>query len=207
MAFGIDVAPSKQETENYNNLFSSSGFATGQGESDITSSDSFLQAILSGNNAQIMQLLAPQVNAAKTSGQQQQMSNSQFGNRSGGVASSNNAVNDSTRASIAGTVGNLTGTAASSLGSQGEGLLGMGMSGHQAGFGEAQTMQSQRASQWNDLFNSIASTAGAVAGMPGMGGGGGGGGTPQPWASPGYLSQTGNSFGLASDDQLGDVAF
>lgn len=206
MAFGLDMGPSGQETANYNALFGSSGFATGEGEGDITSSDSFLKAILSGNNAQIMQLLAPQVNSAKTSAQNQKMSNSQFGNRSGGVTSSNNAINDSTRSAITGMVGGLTGTAASSLGSQGAGLLGMGMSGHQAGFGEAQTMQGQRASQWNDLFNSIASTAGAVAGMPGLGGGGGGGGAPVPWA-PNASTQAGNAFGLASDDQLGDVAF
>lgn len=164
MAFGLDVGPSKQETENYNNLFSSSGFATGQGESDITSSDSFLQAVLSGNNAQIMQLLAPQVNAAKTSGQQQQMSNSQFGNRSGGVVSSNNAINDSTRGDISGLIGNTTATAAGTLGSQGAGLLGEGMSGNSTGFGEADTMQKQRSDQWNDLFNSIASVGSSVAG-------------------------------------------
>ncbi len=152
-----------------------------------------------------MQLLAPQVNAAKTAGQNQKMSNAQFGNRSGGVVSSNNSINNATRGDISGLVGNLTGTAASALGSQGAGLLGMGMSGHQAGFGEAQTMQSQRASQWNDLFNSIASTAGAVAGMPGIGGGGGGA-APVPWA-PNASVQAGNAFGLASDDELGNVGF
>jgi hypothetical protein len=172
LAFGIDQGPSRQETNNYNALFGSSGFATGAGESDVTSSDAFLQAILSGNNAQIMQLLAPQVNAAKTSAQNQKMSNAQFGNRSGGVVSSNNAINDSTRSDVSGLVGNLTGTAASSLGSQGAGLLGMGMSGNQAGFGEADTMQKQRASQWNDLFNSIASVGSAgIGAIPGNQGG------------------------------------
>lgn len=207
MAFGIDVGPSGQESANYNALFGSSGFATGAGESDITSSDAFLKAILSGNNAQIMQLLAPQVNAAKTSGQNQKMSNSQFGNRSGGVVSSNNSIDNSTRSDVSGLVGNATNTAASTLGSHGDALLGMGMSGHQAAFGEADTMQKQRASQWNDLFNSIASTAGAVAGMPGLGGsGGGGGGGGAPWY-PNASVDAGNAFGLASDDELGNVAF
>jgi hypothetical protein len=162
--FGIDVGPSQQESQNYNALFGSSGFATGQGESDITSSDKFLQAILSGNNAQIMQLLAPQINGIKTSAQNLKLKNSQFGNRSGGVVASNNALDDSTRSGISGMVGNLTGTAASSLGSQGAGLLGLGMSGYGTGFGEADTMQKQRASQWNDLFNSIASVGSAGVG-------------------------------------------
>ena len=107
--FGIDVGPSSQENQNYNALFGSSAFATGQGESDVTSSDAFLQAILSGNNAQIMQLLAPQINATKTSGQNLKLKNSQFGNRSGGVVASNNALDDSTRSDISGMVGNLTG--------------------------------------------------------------------------------------------------
>ncbi len=169
--FGIDVGPSSQENQNYNALFGSSAFATGQGESYVTSSDAFLQAILSGNNAQIMQLLAPQINGIKTSAQNLKLKNSQFSNRSGGVVASNNALDDSTRSDISGMVGNLTGTAASSLGSQGAGLLGLGMSGYGTGFGEADTMQKQRASQWNDLFNSIASVAsagiGAVPGSPG----------------------------------------
>lgn len=171
MAFGIDQGPSRQESANYNALFGSSAFATGQGEGDISSSDQFLRAILSGNNAQIMQLLSPQVNAIKTSAQNQKLSNAEFGNRSGGEVSSNNAINDTTRGDISGLVGNLTGTAASTLGSHGESLLGMGMSGNNAAFGQAQTMQKQRASQWNDLFNSIASVgeaaAGAIPGSPG----------------------------------------
>jgi hypothetical protein len=172
MAFGIDVAPSGQEKSNYNALFGSSAFATGQGEGDITASDQFLRAILSGNNAQIMQLLSPQVNAIKTSAQNQKLSNAEFGNRSGGMVSSNNAIDNTTRGDISGLVGNLTGTAASTLGSHGQGLLGLGMSGNNAAFGQAETMQKQRASQWNDLFNSIASTGEAVMGaIPGKPGG------------------------------------
>ena len=38
------------------------------------------------------------------------------------------------------------------------------MSGYGTGFGEADTMQKQRSSQWNDLFNSIASVASAGVG-------------------------------------------
>ena len=48
----------------------------------------------------------------------------------------------------------------------------MGMSGYETGFGEADTMQKQRASQWNDLFNSIASVGSAAVGaIPGSTGG------------------------------------
>jgi hypothetical protein len=123
-----------------------------------------LRAILSGDTAQIMQLLSPQINAAKTSAQNQKLSNAEFGARTGGNAAANTSIDNSLRSDITGLVGNATNTAASTLGSRGTELLGEGMEGNQAAFGEADTMQKQRAARWNDLFNSIASTAGSVAG-------------------------------------------
>ena len=116
--FGIDVGPSSQENQNYNALFGSSAFATGQRRVRRNFLGRLPHAILSGNNAQIMQLLAPQINGIKTSAQNLKLKNSQFSNRSGGVVASNNAIDDSTRSDISRMVGNLTGTAASSLGSR-----------------------------------------------------------------------------------------
>lgn len=166
MAWGIDMGPSSGEQSQYGALTSAAGAATQTGESDLNSSSAFMQALLSGDSAKISQVLAPQISAAKTSQQQDQKTLAQNGTRSGGTAASSSAATDRTHANITNLIGSLTGSAASSLGSEGEGLLGMGMSGDEAGFGEAKTMQGQRAAKWNDLFNSIASTAGAVAGIP-----------------------------------------
>ena len=168
MPFGIDMAPSGQEQSQYGALTGASGFATGLGESDLSASSKFMQAILSGDASKISQALAPQISSAKTSAAQTQKTNAEMGNRSGGTAASNNAASDKVHSDITDLIGGLTGNAASSLGSQGSGLLGQGMEGEEAGFGEAKTMQQQRAAKWNDLFNSIGSTFGAVAGMPGV---------------------------------------
>jgi hypothetical protein len=168
MPFGIDMAPSGQEQSQYGSLTGASGFATGLGESDLSASSKFMQAILSGDASKISQALAPQISSAKTSAAQTQKTNAEMGNRSGGTAASNNAASDKVHSDITDLIGGLTGNAASSLGSQGSGLLGQGMEGEEAGFGEAKTMQQQRAARWNDMFGSVAGIAGGVvAGLPG----------------------------------------
>lgn len=168
MAFGIDMGPSSAEQSQYGALTSAGGVATQTGESDLDASSKFMQAILSGDASKITQALAPQISAAKTSAGQTNKTTAEMGTRSGGNAATMNASNDKVHSDITNLVGNLTGGAASSLGSEGAGLLSTGINANEAGFGEADTMQKQRAAQWNDLFNSVASTAGAVAGMPGM---------------------------------------
>ena len=60
-------------------------------------------------------------------------------------------------------------------------------------------------SPWQALIGAAGSVAGAAAGNPALFSGGGG--TATPWAPSGYLSQTGNSVSLGTDDQLGNVGF
>jgi hypothetical protein len=127
-----------------------------------------MRALLSGDPSKISAVLAPQISAAKTSANQNTKTQTQFAGRTGGTAARNAATNDTVHGDITNLIGTATSGAASTLGSEGSGLLGEGMSGEQAGFGEADTMQKQRAAKWNDLFNSIASVAGGVAGLPGV---------------------------------------
>lgn len=166
--FGIDMGPSKQEQQQYGNLTSASGFATGLGESDLSKSSDFMSSILSGDSSKISQALAPQIGAAKGSGQQQNMTTAQFGNRSGGTNASVAGTNDKVHSDITGLIGSLTGSSVSGLSSAGSGLLSTGISGTQTAFGDATQMQKQRSDMVNDIFGSIASTAGAVAGVPGI---------------------------------------
>ncbi len=204
--FGIGVGPSGQEETQYGNLTSASGFATGQGEGDISASDQFMRAILSGDATKTSQALAPQIGAAKKSAQQDIATRTQMGSRSGGNAAANASTGDKVHSDITSMIGQLTGGAASELGSRGSSLLGMGMSGDQAAFGEAKTLQAQNLAKINDIISSIASVAAApftggasltdlVPGssggfhMPGGGGAGGGFSAPQlsnltPGAAP-----------------------
>lgn len=168
MAFGIDVGPSSGEQSQYGSLTSASGFATNVGEEDLLASSRFMQAILSGDASKITQALAPQISAAKTRASQDNKTAAQMTTRSGGTAASTAATNDKVHSDITSLIGGLTGTAASSLGSEGSGLLSTGISGDVSGFGEAEKMQQQRAAKWNDLFNSVGSTVASFAGIPGI---------------------------------------
>lgn len=168
MAFGIDEGPSSQENQQYGSLTSAGAFATNNGENDINASSTFMQGLLSGDSTKIASVLAPQIGTAKTSAQQQNKTTAMFGNRSGGTAASTAATNDKVHSDITSLIGNLTGTAATTLGTMGTSLFGTGVATNATAFDEATKMQGQRASQWSDLVSSIASTAGGIAGLPGV---------------------------------------
>lgn len=168
--FGIGMGPSNDEKSQYNRLSNASDFSTGLGEKDLTASSDFMQALLSGDSEKQAQVLAPQIGDIKTRAQQTNLSNSQFGTRSGGMTAANIANNDKTNADITSMISQLTGHAADSLGQMGTAALGMGMRGNEAGFGQAQTMQAQKAAKWTDIMNSITSIAAGVMGVPGIGG-------------------------------------
>lgn len=169
MAFGIDAGPSGQENSAYNSLFGTSGFAANMGEQDLGMSQQFMDAILSGDPAKIGQVLGPQIRAIQQQGQQKKQTNAQFHNRGGGTNASNQTITDQTTQGVNDLVSNLTGSALSGLNSTGQNLLNMGMSGFGTSFDEANTMQKQRANQWNDIFNSIGGVASGIAGLPGIG--------------------------------------
>jgi hypothetical protein len=162
------MGPSSQENGQYNLLNSSSQFATGLGQNNLTLSSQFFSNLLTNP----MKALAPEVSAGQKQVQEQNKTNAEFGTRSGGTAAAGQAADSTARGDIINLMGKAQTGAASSLASTGSNLLSAGMSGQEAGFDEAKTMQGQRASQWSDLISSIASTAGGVvAGLPGSPGG------------------------------------
>jgi hypothetical protein len=168
--FGIGMGASTDEKNQYGALTSASGFATGLGEKDLTSSSDFMNSILSGDSSKISQVLAPQISAAKQRAQQGTKTAAEFGNRGGGTAASTSAINDKVHSDITDLIGNLTGSSVSGLSTTGSDLLGKGISGTATGFNEALQMQKQRASMFDDIFKSSAQVAGTVAGMPGVSG-------------------------------------
>ena len=181
--FGIGQGPNQAEFGAENALLGAGNFGIGQGEGDILASDNFFKAILSGDPAQISKVLGPTMSAINKQGQQSKQTASQFGNRGGGTNAFMQTTDDTTRSAIDKTIADLTGTAATSLGTGGRGLFASGISSTGAGFNAASTIQQQNANKWNDIFQSTAAfvaapfTRGRSLGMgtlskPGGGGGG-----------------------------------
>ena len=114
------------------------GFGTSQGEGDIGAASAFDQNLLNGNSAEDAKLLAPEI--SNITGQTQQQANTigQFGGRSGGNNSEVQAAGDKARASVNDMVSQLTGGAASQLGSLGTSTLGLGLNANQVQSSEAQ---------------------------------------------------------------------
>jgi hypothetical protein len=184
--FGIGQGPSSSEKQQSGDIGDLANFATSTGESDITSANNFWQSILSGDPSQISKVLGPLMSTVNKQGQQEKQTLSQFGNRGGGTNATAQQIGDQTRTTIDSAISSLTGGAASALGTTGSSLLSTGLSGHEAAFSSADTIQKQRAAQINDIFKSIASfaaapfTGGANLGsgsfsLPGGGGGSTGG--------------------------------
>jgi len=169
MAFGIDMGPSTQQNQQYQNLSGISSTAANAGLGDINESTDFMSAILSGDPTKIGQVLGPQIRAIQGQGQQQKQTGSQFGNRGGGTNASNQTIDDKTRGGINDLISSLTGTSLTGLASTGTNLLNAGMSGFGTAFNEATTLQGQKAAQVNDIFSSVGNTvSGAVGGAFGV---------------------------------------
>ena len=121
-------------------------WSTGLGEKNLTASSNFFNSILSGDATKQSQVLAPEINAAKTSANQDIKTTSEMGTRSGGTAASNAATKDKIHGYIANLLGSLTGSAATILGSMGESSLNTGLS---ATMDQAKLAQ-QRMDNWSN---------------------------------------------------------
>lgn len=133
------------------------GFGTSQGEGDIGAASAFDQNLLNGNSAEDAKLLAPEI--SNITGQTQQQANTigQFGGRSGGNNSEVQAAGDKARASVNDMVSQLTGGAASQLGSLGTSTLGLGLNANEQ---QAQESQQQLENEKNSLLgNAITGAA------------------------------------------------
>ena len=135
------------------------GSATGTGESSIQTGTDFDKAIVSGDATKTTQAIAPVLNAAKTSNQQTQKSNTEMGTRSGGTAATNAASSDKLHSDTTNLIGSLTGKAADTLLSSGSGLLSLGADSTNS---EAALSQ-QRYQNWSDsIFGKGITTAAAT---------------------------------------------
>lgn len=101
-------------------------FLNTTGTSDVAASSNFEKGLLSGDWSKINTLLAPQISAIQRRSQQQKQQLGQFGGRSGGTTAAIYKSGDDVNAAVNDMVSGLTGSAATSLGSEGAGLIGEG---------------------------------------------------------------------------------
>jgi len=167
--FGIGFGPSGDEKRAFKDLRSLTGFDTQAGENATTKSLNFFSDILSGDPSKTMQTLAPQSGQIQGQGNQAKKTAAEFGNRGGGTNATMASIDEHTRAMINNLIAGLIGTAASNLGSLGTNLLGQAQSGTEGMFAEAGKMAEENRAKWNDIFDSVAKSLTAVAGMPGVG--------------------------------------
>ena len=162
--FGIDMGPSRGEEGATTALTGESGFAGATGEGLLSNSSALMNALLSGNQAEIAKLLAPQIGAVSKQANEKTQTNATFGARSGGTNASNQNTMDSARASVNDMISSLTSGAIGTAASTGTNLLNSSMSGYNDVFKQNQIMQQQRASKWDDIFKDASAVAGGFAG-------------------------------------------
>jgi hypothetical protein len=145
-------------------------WSTGQGQGDVTAGTDFYKSILNDDTGKQMSVLAPAINAAKTSANQDIKTNSTFNTRSGGTAASNAATTDKLHGYFADLIGNLKGSAADKLTAAGSDLTKTGVSayGNQI---EASQLQMEN---WSKSLGGLATTS-FVGGLEGFAQGGGAG--------------------------------
>jgi hypothetical protein len=126
-----------------------SGFGTGVGEGAVSTGLGFEEGLLSGNQGEEAQLLAPEISNIQKEGQQQIQTAGEFGNRSGGTnASAQNNI-DTQRKSVNDMVAQLTGQAATGVTTAGENLINTGLT---ASTDQAQEAQQELDNQKNSLL-------------------------------------------------------
>lgn len=162
--FGIDFGPSAGETGATSALTGESGFAGAVGEGLLGNSSAFIDALLSGNQGKMAELLAPQISAISKQANEKTQTNAQFGSRSGGTNASNQNTMDEARSSVNDMIAKLTSGAIGTGASLGSDLLGKSMSGYSDVFNQNAYEQQQRAAKWNDIIKDASAIAGGVAG-------------------------------------------
>ena len=190
--FGLFQGPSSQEQGQFNLLNSQTNFATGLGEKNLVQSSQFFSDLLTNP----MKALAPEVSAEQGMVKNQAKTGAEFGTRSGGTGAATRAAGDKARGDIINLMGRTQSGAAANLASTGGNLLNTGVSGAEAGFGEAKTMQEQKANMWNDIIKSSL----AVAAAPFTGGTSlsGAGAESSKWSVPDWMTSW---FGGGTSDQ------
>ena len=143
------------------------------GENLVTPAATYDENILSGDPTKIAQSLAPEISAGNQQVEQQRLTGSQFGTRSGGTTASGNAAEAQNRGNIINLVGGLQQSTAANAGSLGSSQESQGSGNIQTQASMAAANQKREASDVGDIASGAASIA-----APFLGGGGGGGGDP-----------------------------
>lgn len=129
-------------------------FLNTTGTSDVATSSNYMKTLLSGNSSDVSKLLAPQIGAIQARSSQQKQQLGEFGGRSGGTVASMIKSDDDVHAQINDMVSNLTGSAVTSLGSTGSGLLSQGAAAINS---QAALSQEQMKNQQGGIFGSAIS--------------------------------------------------
>jgi len=158
------MGPSGGETGATNALTGESGFAGSTGEGLISNSSALINGLLSGNQADIAKLLAPQISEISKRANEKTQTNAEFGSRSGGTNASNQNTMDTARSGVNDLISSLTSGAIGEGASLGSNLLGKSMSGYNDVFNQNLTEQQQRLAKLNDIFKSGAAVAGGIFG-------------------------------------------
>lgn len=160
---GLFTGNNSTETGDVGNAGNIMGFGTATGEGAVQTGLGFEEGILSGNQAEQAQLLAPEIQAQQQQGQQQIQTAGEFGNRSGGTnASAQNNI-DTQRSNVNNMVSQLTGQAAGAVTQTGENLLNTGLNANQVQDQEAQQIQENQAN--SILGMGVTEGAGAAEGF------------------------------------------
>ena len=133
-----------------------SQFTTGLGKNLTGQAGNYFSTLLSGDPRATAKLLAPQIGTLTSQAGQQKKTMAEFGNRSGGLASKGQTVDDTTRASISDLVSKLTSGAAGTAASMGSNLIDSGL----AALGQQTAMSQQQLDNWsNSIFGKGLTTA------------------------------------------------
>lgn len=163
--------PAQQEQEKFGNL---ANYETGLGENLATAGAGEELGILSGDPTRIAQAEAPEITAQRQQIEQQNLSNANFGTRSGGTAASTQAADAAGRANIIDLTGNLIGNTAGAAVGQGSNFL----SGASSNLGNEANLAEERRKQVVGDVGGIAAGAAEIA-TPFLAGGGGA--SPDPY--------------------------
>ena len=119
---------------------------TGQGQTYENKAGDFWSGLLSGDSAKQMQILSPEISAAKSSAAQENKTTSEFGTRSGGNAASTASTNDKVHGYISNLLGTLTGSSATNLANLGTTEMSTGLGALSQQGGEIE----KRMQAWSD---------------------------------------------------------
>lgn len=159
----IGGGPSPEQKAMYGATANIGRFGTSVGEADISKSQNFWSAILSGDATKIATVLGPEMSAMNKQAQERKATTAQFGTRSGGTTGAMQTLDDSTLAGIRTMISQLTGGAATQLGAMGTSLLNTGLQGTTAAMGEANILQQQNQQRWNEILMGAGITGGGIA--------------------------------------------